>query len=333
MSDSAFLKGENRPEREARFKFRQAKRFSLVKPSTLAFWREGRNTPGYSLINWIHGYVYSRWPYLYIGTAVGQNPLSKVLDFISRLWSRFRKPKDPAEAGRAFADSYHGKVLPLEEATRLVTVNEPIMVKDLEQVIPYTQARSIILRNPDHIVVLDCPCRVSRPDPCLPLSVCLIVGEPFASFILEHHPGRSRRIDQEEAATILVEEHDRGHVHHAFFKDAMLDRFYAICNCCSCCCGAMQSWRNMTPMLCSSGYVCQVAVDLCMGCGDCVESCQFGALSLVDEVATVDYELCMGCGVCVSRCVNDDNRLALDPARGVPFSVRELLAARDTGGF
>ncbi|MGD8858217.1 MAG: 4Fe-4S binding protein, partial [Chloroflexota bacterium] len=140
-----------------------------------------------------------------------------------------------------------------------------------------------------------------------------------------HHPGRSRRIDQEEAATILREEHDRGHVHHAFFKDAMLGRYYAICNCCSCCCGAIQMWRGTTPMLASSGYVAQVDVDLCMGCGDCVETCQFGALSLVEEVATVDYELCMGCGVCVSRCANDANSLVADPAKGVPFSVRELL--------
>ncbi len=78
-------------------------------------------------------------------------------------------------------------------------------------------------------------------------------------------------------------------------------------------------------MLASSGYVAQVDADLCVGCGDCVETCQFGALSLVDEVAAVDYELCMGCGVCVSRCANDAHRLVLDPAKGVPFSVRDIL--------
>lgn len=300
---------------------------SLVKPSTRAFWREGRRTPGYSFWDWVHGYVYMRWPYLYIGTALEERRFSTVVRFIARIWGSFESRFGSSESGPTAADSYHGKVLPLEEATRLITVNEPIIVEDLEQVIPYTEARSIILRNPDHIAVLDCPCRVSRPDPCLPLSVCLIVGEPFASFVLEHHPGRSRRIDQQEAATILREEHDRGHVHHAFFKDAMLDRYYAICNCCSCCCGAMQMWRGTTPMLASSGYVAQVDADLCIGCGDCVETCQFGALSLIEEVATVDYELCMGCGVCVSHCANDAHRLVADPAKGVPFSVREMLAA------
>jgi hypothetical protein len=62
----------------------------------------------------------------------------------------------------------------LKQATQLVTVEEEITLTDLEQVIPYTHARDIILRNPDHIAVIDCPCRVVRPEPCLPLDVCLI---------------------------------------------------------------------------------------------------------------------------------------------------------------
>ena len=68
----------------------------------------------------------------------------------------------------------------------------------------------------------------------------------------------------EEAVAILQAEQERGHVHHAFFKDAMLQRFYAICNYCSCCCGAMQAQRNGTPMLASSGYVSRVDEDACI---------------------------------------------------------------------
>jgi heterodisulfide reductase subunit A-like polyferredoxin len=80
-------------------------------------------------------------------------------------------------------------------------------------------------------------------------------------------------------------------------------------------------------MLASSGYVAQVETEFCIGCGDCIETCQFGALSLIDDVASVDYVLCMGCGVCVSQCTNDAHQLVADPAKGVPLSVRELLAA------
>jgi len=188
----------------------------LPRPSTRAFFREARRTPGYSFFDWLHGYVYGRWPYLYIGIATGEHPLARAFKPLRRLLARLfpAKATDGHNADRVtFADTYHGKVVPLEAATRLVTVQQEITLTDLEQVIPYAKARDIVLRNPDHIVVLECPCRASRPNPCQPLDVCLVIGEPFASFIAEHQPHRSRWITQEEAVEILRAEHERGHVH------------------------------------------------------------------------------------------------------------------------
>jgi ferredoxin len=303
-------------------------RRTWLKPSTIAFTREARRTPGYSFFDWVHGYVYARWPYLYIGIGTGEHPLARLLGPLVRwLARRFPpKPSDEQPDHVTFADGYHGKVVPLDAATQLVTVGEEISLTDLEKIIPYALARDIVLQNPDHIVVLDCPCRATRPNPCLPLDVCLIVGEPFASFVAEHHPHRSRWLTPEEAVEILRAEDERGHVHHAFFKDAMLGRFYAICNCCACCCGAMQAHQRGTPMLASSGYVSRVDADLCVGCDMCADSCQFGALSLEDGIATVDSAACMGCGVCVSKCTQGALSLVRDPARGTPLEIRELQA-------
>ena len=42
----------------------------------------------------------------------------------------------------------------------------------------------------------------------------------------------------------------------------------------------------------------------CMGYGDCVMVCKFGALSIVDGVARVDESLCTGCGACAKACPN-----------------------------
>jgi len=295
------------------------------KSSTRAFIREARRTSGYSLFDWIHGYVYARWPYLYIGIGTGEHPLARPLGPLVRWLARLTPSGTSDGEDVTFADTYHGKAVPLEEATQLVTVNEDIRLTDLEQVIPYTRARDIVLQNPDHIVVLDCPCRVSRSNPCLPLDVCLIVGEPFASFVAEHHPQRSRRITPEEAVQILRAEDERGHVHHAFFKDAMLGRFYAICNCCACCCGAMHAHRNGTPMLASSGYVSRVDAELCVGCGLCVDSCQFGALSIENDTAVIDAIACMGCGVCASKCAQGALSLVRAPSRGEPLRIQELV--------
>lgn len=153
----------------------------------------------------------------------------------------------------------------------------------------------------------------------------MIVGEPFASFVAEHHPRRSRRINSEEAVEILHSEEERGHVHHAFFKDAMLGRFYAICNCCACCCGAMGAHHHGTPMLASSGYISIVDEDLCIGCGDCNEYCQFFALSLLDGHAVVDASSCMGCGVCVTHCTQEAISLQRDSTRGEPLEIMKLI--------
>jgi Pyruvate/2-oxoacid:ferredoxin oxidoreductase delta subunit len=204
-------------------------------------------------------------------------------------------------------------------------VQEPIQVNDLEQVIPYVRARAIIQQNPDHIVVLDCPCRSVKENPCLPIDVCLVIGEPFASFVLEHHPNKSRAITQQEAADILEAEDARGHVHHAFFKDAMLGRFYAICNCCSCCCGAMHAHQHGTPMLASSGYIATVNEEICIGCDTCSEYCQFNAMYLREGSCWVDQEQCMGCGVCVSKCPEGAITLIAAPEKGIPLEIESLM--------
>ena len=300
--------------------------FKLLGDGTREFIREAISTKDYHLGDFIHGYVYGRWPYLYIGIGTGEHPLADTFHRVGKFIQRFPWPRKskPSKSG-GMAESYHGKVVPTAVARKLVTIQEDLRIPDLEQVIPYSKARSLILKNPDHIIALDCPCRVSRSNPCLPLDVCLIIGEPFAGFVRQHHPDRTRWISAQEAEKILLEEHERGHVHHAFFKDAMLNRFYAICNCCSCCCGAMQAMRNHSPMLASSGYVCAVSIEDCIGCGDCESICPFDAIQLTDGLASISRETCMGCGVCVDQCSQGALELELAPDRGVPFRIEHLI--------
>lgn len=313
------------------------KRTSLIKPSTRAFFREARRTPNYTFWDWLHGYIYGRWIYQYIAIGTGRHPWAKRLEpLATQLLHLFNKfaPDRPADSAKkpGFADSYHGKVMPVESAKRLISVQQNISLTNLEQVIPFARARDIVLQNPDHIVVLDCPCRMAKENPCLPLDVCLVVGEPFAGFVLEHHPSRSRAITAAEAADILQAEHERGHVQHAFFKDAMLGRFYAICNCCSCCCGAMGAHRNGIPMLAASGFVAHVDDINCIGCGECEESCQFGAISVENGgVAVIAAAQCMGCGVCASHCINEAITLAHDPRRGEPLEIQKLMVESVAG--
>ena len=305
----------------------------LIKPSTIKLAREARRVQGFSLADFLHGYIYGHWVYEYISIGTGQHPLARLWSRLLRIFTQPRtktppnariKSQDCAPTGTT-ADGYHGKVVPFEAVRQLVQVNENVRLQNLEKIIPYSRARDIILENPDHIVVLECPCRSARPDPCLPLDVCLIVGEPFASFVNEHHPARSRPISQSQAVEILQAEAERGHVHHAFFKDAMLGRFYAICNCCGCCCGALDAHRHGTPMLAPSGFTVRVDQALCLGCGACASLCQFEALSVDGYVALVDETACMGCGVCVTHCPQGALALERDPSKGEPLEIMDLI--------
>ena len=305
----------------------KTKRF--IKPSTAAFFREGKAADKFTLLNALHGYVYGRWIYQYISIGAGVHTLSRlvlpVFHLLDRIIARVSNGRRPT-----FADTYHGKVVSLDGARQLVTVNRPVRILDLEQIIPYRKARDIILHNPDHITVLDCPCRAARPDPCSPLDVCLVIGEPFATFMREHHPQKSRSITQGEALEILAEEHRRGHVHHAFFKEAALNRFYAICNCCSCCCGAIQLMKKGTPMLASSGFVAQVDEQACDHCGSCVAYCQFDALTQDGDQVSFDTTKCMGCGVCEDICTRNARTMVAAPERGTPLEIHTLMREAET---
>lgn len=279
----------------------------------------------------LEGYIYGRWPNLYLYHIRSMAPDPKVTA---------RYPKEVAtpeadELARLAVErmlptllsretsTYHGKVLRLDDARALVELDRDIHLTNLEKVIPYKVAKDIILENPDHIAVIDCACRATKENPCEPLDVCMAVGEPFVSFVLEHKTNHARKLSQQEAVEILKAEDERGHVHSAWFKDAMGDRFYAICNCCNCCCGAMRAYLGFgIPMFAASGYVSHIGED-CTNCGDCVDFCQFGAITLNERVEIV-YDKCMGCGVCESKCPVDAITLKRDQAKGEPLDIRAL---------
>ena len=284
-------------------------RWRPIRPSTLKFMKEAGLWRILSL-SVLHSYFYGRWTNQYINLLV--NHITPNLGDRGRRW---------------LVDRYHGKVLTHEHARKIVTVKEDIHLNSLEKIIPYPIARDLVLKAPPDIAVYECGCRHARKDHCQPTQVCMVIGQPFVDFVLEHNPHSSRRITQEEALRILQEEHERGHVHSAWFKDACLDRFYSICNCCKCCCGGIEAMvKHRAPMIASSGYVAEADSDLCTSCGSCMDSCPFDAISMDDGVSQISRERCMGCGVCIDRCQSGAIVLKRDESRGEPLDVGLLSA-------
>ena len=229
-------------------------------------------------------------------------------------------------------DTYHGKVITSEDARRIITINRDVEIRNLDQVLPYMHAKDLILKNPHNIAGYECPCRGQKKDPCRPTEVCLVIGDPFVDLLRMFQPFRSRRISPEEALQILREEDERGHIHTAWFKTAMLNRFYAICNCCKCCCLGMKFMaEHHMNMLIPSGYRSVVGQG-CTGCGVCATFCQFDAMTLITSTdngnerrrCEVIREKCFGCGICQGKCTNVAISLVLDPHKGVPLNIEAL---------
>ncbi len=283
-------------------------RWRLLRPSTWRMMREGDPHP----LRGLHGYVYGRWSNQYVSFLI--NYIYPHLGPKRRQW---------------LADHYHAKVLTKEQAGAIITLDKEIPLQDLEQVIPYPMARDLVLKGPPDVAVYECACRHARSNPCQPTQVCMVIGQLFVDFMLEHNPKSSRRLTREEALDLLEAEHERGHVHSAWFKDACLNRFYAICNCCKCCCGGIEAMTKYgVPVVAPSGYVAHTDADLCTGCGSCADACPFGALSVEGDESVLDWQKCMGCGVCVEKCPNDALSLVRDEGKGLPLDVRVLTGER-----
>lgn len=59
----------------------------------------------------------------------------------------------------------------------------------------------------------------------------------------------------------------------------------------------------------------------CIGYGDCVQACKFGAMKLENGVAKVDREKCVGCMACAEACPKN-------VIVKVPYSQNELVSCR-----
>ena len=245
--------------------------------------------------------------------------------------------RELAESFIEFVGSVEGQLLAVRNSYRnptrsdlpvdslpewLVRVNQEVPIKNLERILRLDEALDIVYRTGDSILLTECVCRRLQEDPCRPLEVCMVVGEPFASFVARQQGENCRWITQEEAVEVLEKTEKLGWPHIIFNRDVVGDNFYAICHCCKCCCGGIEAMvKYGIPALAPSGYIATVNAEGCTACAICQEACPFGGVE-VDEVATVNWEMCMGCGVCVGRCPNKAISLERDERKGVPMDVR-----------
>ncbi len=222
-----------------------------------------------------------------------------------------------AEFARLFEDYYQQafkRVLAVRPALhRVIPINQSIRT-DVE-IQPFESAAEIVNRAKAW-GVLDCICRKQKAligDPCHhPVDVCMAMSEVEGAF------DRStviRAMSREDALETLRRAAEAGLVHTV--SNQQEDHWY-ICNCCTCSCGILRGIAEMgvPTAVARSAFVNQVDEPRCIACGECVEVCPFGAMS-VDEVAAVNQARCVGCGVCVVTCPQEALHLTRRPGSEV----------------
>lgn len=105
------------------------------------------------------------------------------------------------------------------------------------------------------------------------------------------------------------------------------------------CVGARESRRKLAEfdgvrtceIMSFSGAGCYSCAYGCLGCGDCVSACPFGAMRLDESthLPVIDDSKCTGCGVCVRRCPKSIIELRPRGVRGLRVWV--ACSSRERG--
>lgn len=192
-----------------------------------------------------------------------------------------------------------------------VFVQEPVLGNEnMNHILDYERA-SHIVEEADYIGLGICYCRhkmAHAGHPCeinAPMDVCLTLGNVARS--LAEHGGHARLISKEEAMDALERSYEANLVQ---IGENVRENPAFICNCCGCCCEALQAARTFAPMqpVATTNYLPKVEKDTCIGCGKCAKVCPILAISMKEGPeggrgkAVVDEEICLGCGICARNC-------------------------------
>ena len=194
-----------------------------------------------------------------------------------------------------------------------VFVQEPVLTNDkTNHILDYERATHII-EEAKYIGVGTCYCRhrmYHAGHPCeidAPWDVCLTFDNVARS--LAEHGEYTKLISKEEAKDVLERSYASNLVQ---IGENVREHPAFICNCCGCCCEALQAARKFSPMqpVATTNYMPKVHADKCVGCGKCAKVCPILAISMKEgqteddnkKRPVIDSEICLGCGVCARNC-------------------------------
>jgi Pyruvate/2-oxoacid:ferredoxin oxidoreductase delta subunit len=187
-----------------------------------------------------------------------------------------------------------------------ISINTELEVP--EEKIVSTQNVKDLIKKFHEIAVGHCFCRHHQDllsNSCKQTNLrenCFTFGKS-ARYVVEQ--GFGRKLSKDEALIILEKSEEDGLVHKAWHPHSDISKAEtSICNCCKCCCGVFDWWRQgSTAMINSTNYLSYIDKEKCIGCGTCMEKCPVDAIEGDDNNrAERNADWCIGCGVCAHFC-------------------------------
>ncbi|HBG06940.1 MAG: (Fe-S)-binding protein [Geobacteraceae bacterium GWC2_58_44] len=193
---------------------------------------------------------------------------------------------------------------------RIMVGEDEIAPANVTRVLNYERASEVI-KGAWKIGVGTCYCRqkmhhVGRA--CAASMEMCMTFNTVADPLIRH--GHAREIDRVECLDLLQQAREQNLLQ---FAENAQGGVSFICNCCGCCCEAMiaaRKFSNLKPVH-TSNFVAGLRLDLCSGCGRCIDACPVEAVSLVSandaqhhwmRKCVQDSERCLGCGICARVC-------------------------------
>ena len=123
---------------------------------------------GWRVDRFVHNYLYFLFYYPYVRISY--------LFVRSLKYLGWFKPLTPV--GKMVFNRYHAKVLSHGDTRKIFALNEDLryVSDDNKKIIPYKYATRIIFQEPDFIVVMDCPCKLSTGAAPEDINSCIAVG-------------------------------------------------------------------------------------------------------------------------------------------------------------
>lgn len=205
-------------------------------------------------------------------------------------------------------------------------------LESVDEVLPPQLVHDFIDEARQFVVMDTCGCRLAGNCEHFTSSVgCLFMGD--GALTLPH--GVSRQVTREEAHAHvdravevgLVPMTGKVRIDNFIFLTPDKQKLLSVCFCCHCCC-MMRAFKHvpaeqLDEVMPRLEGLRIVVTEACKGCGECLETCGFGAIAIEGGRAR-HSEQCRGCGRCERTCPNGAVRISVDQAAATAQAKRRI---------